>query len=440
MCAFQSKMSLVGIVALRTRVSAPLAVLCVQGSLAPPFAPLKSRVHRVPSHDRFMKRRGPAAREESAVTDPRQPVNTDRLAADLLHKRGRGLAAGDPLAAPIVPASNFHLPVSTQAPYQYARFHNPTWDVVEGALGHLEQAETIVFPSGMAACAAVLYAVLKAGDRLLLPSDGYYTVRALANRFLAPLGVAIDTCPTVEMTTLDLTPYRMVWLETPSNPGLDVVDIELIAQRAKGAGALVVVDNTTMTPFGQRPLDLGAHVVVSSDTKAINGHSDVLFGHVSTRDADLVAAIREWRKLGGAIPGPFEAWQVYRGLETLEVRFARMCETAGVVAARLAAHEKVHEVRYPGLATDPAHAIAKRQMATFGFLIGVTFADQDAAERVIARCSMIRPATSFGGVHTTAERRARWGDQVKPGFVRLSIGVEPTKIIADEIILALSQA
>lgn len=373
------------------------------------------------------------------MTDPRQPVTTDRLAADLLHKRGRTLAAGDPVAVPIVPASMFHLPGSTQAPYQYARFHNPTWDAVESALGHLEQAETIGFPSGMAACAAVLYSVLKAGDRVLLPSDGYYTVRALSNRFLVPLGVAIDTCPTVEMTALDLSPYRIVWLETPSNPGLDVVDIEMIAQRAKAAGAIVVVDNTTMTPFGQRPLDRGAHVVVSSDTKAINGHSDVLFGHVSTRDGELAAAVREWRKLGGAIPGPFEAWQVYRGLETLEVRFARMCHSAGVIAERLAAHDKVVEVRYPGLASDPAHAIAVKQMAAFGFLIGVTFADQDAAERVIARCSMIRPATSFGGVHTSAERRARWGDQVKPGFVRLSIGCEPTEILSSEFFFALSQ-
>jgi len=190
---------------------------------------------------------------------------------------------------------------------------------------------------------------------------------------------------------------------------------------------VVVADNTTMTPYGQRVLDLGADVVVSADTKAVNGHSDALFGHVASADAEVMAALAEWRKLAGAIPGPFEAWLVHRGLETLHVRFERMCDTAEFLAPKLAAHQAVTAIRYPGLPGDPSHALAGAQMQRFGFLIGLTLASADAAERFIDGCRLIQAATSFGGVHSSAERRARWGDAVEPGFVRLSVGCEPAQ-------------
>ena len=222
-------------------------------------------------------------------------------------------------------------------PYQYARWGNPTWTALEEALSILEDAETITFPSGMAAIAAVLYSIVKPGDRILLPSDGYYTVRLFADTYLASLGVTVDRAPTGTVETAALDGYRLVWIETPSNPGLDMADIAAVTARAKAAGALVVVDNTTMTPLGQRPLELGADVVVAADTKALNGHSDVLFGHVSSRDAKLIGGVRDWRRVAGAIPGPFEAWLVHRGLETLEVRFSRMCTNAQVMAERLGA-------------------------------------------------------------------------------------------------------
>jgi cystathionine gamma-lyase len=347
-----------------------------------------------------------------------------RRAAHLLHARA-DIAPGDPIAPPIVMASSFHLPgLPADAPFQYGRFHNPTWDAAEHALSILEDAPVVGFPSGMAAIASVLYSTVRAGDRILLPSDGYYTIRALAERFLKPLGVSFDTRATAAFLDGGFDGYRLVWIESPSNPGLDVCDIAAVAAKAHAAGALVAVDNTTMTPYGQRPLDLGADFCVAADTKAPAGHADVLFGHVASRDEKLLAAVRDWRKFGGAIPGPFEAWLVHRGLETLELRFSRQCDTALAIAQRLAVHPATRSVRYPGLGNDPSHALARKQMARFGGLIGITFASEAAAEAFIAG-PYIRPSTSFGSVHTSAERRARWGDAVAPGYVRLSVGCEP---------------
>jgi cystathionine gamma-lyase len=166
-------------------------------------------------------------------------------------------------------------------------------------------------------------------------------------------------------------------------------------------------------------------MVVCADTKAVNGHSDVLFGHVAAREATLLDAVRDWRRIAGAIPGPFEAWLVHRGIETLELRFSRMCESALALAERLQGHRAVQAVVYPGLPEHPAHELARRQMRGFGSIVGVTLADKDSAERFIAACRFVRAATSFGGLHTSAERRARWGDQVAEGFIRLSVGGEP---------------
>ncbi len=353
--------------------------------------------------------------------------DADEAFARLLHHRDGSLRPGDPVAPPIVPASLYFLPGEPTASHQYGRFTNPTWAVIEGALAFLEDAETVAFPSGMAAIASVFLSQLRPGDRLLLPSDGYYTTRLLAETYLAPIGVVVELCATVDYDTRDLSGYRIVHVETPSNPGLDICDLRRVAGKARTAGALVVADNTTMTPLGQRPLDLGADVVVASDTKALNGHSDVLFGHVATRDPALAASVRDWRKLVGAIPGHFEAWLVHRGLESLEVRFDRMCTSAGVIAERLAGHRGVRAVQYPGLPDHPGHAVARAQMTRFGSLIGVTLADAAAADRFIDEARFVLPATSFGGLLTSADRRARWGDRVAEGYVRLSIGCEPTE-------------
>ena len=360
---------------------------------------------------------------------------TTPSAAALLHLRGRGLTPGEPLPPPLTLAAMFHAPGAGTGHAVYGRTDNPTWEALEHALGHLEGAEAVAFPSGMAAISAALFATLKAGDRLLIPSDGYYVTRLLAGQVLDRFGVAVDQRPTATFAEGGFAGYRVVYVETPSNPGLDLCDIAAVAAAAKAEGALVIADNTPMPPFGQRPVRGEADIVVAADTKAPGGHSDVLMGHAASRDPALVAALRDWRRISGAIPGPFEAWLTHRSLETLELRFARMCDTAGAAAARLAAVAGI-AVRYPGLPGDPGHNLARAQMARMGFLIGLTLPSEAAAEAFTAACPYLRPATSFGGVHSSAERRARWGDAVAPGYVRLSVGCEP----ADELIPALEAA
>jgi cystathionine gamma-lyase len=350
-----------------------------------------------------------------------------RRAAQLLHHRKASLTPGEPIAPPIVPATTFHLPANGTGAYGYSRAGTPGWTELEAQLSLLEEAETVVFPSGMAAIAAALFACLKAGDRVILPADGYYVTRVLATEFLAGLGVEAQMLATRDYDTADLSGAALVYIETPSNPGLDVCDIAAIAARARAAGARVVVDNTTMTPFLQRPLDLGADLVVAADTKAPGGHSDLLAGHVAGRDAALMARVRDWRRLSGATLGPFEAWLLHRGLETLELRLERMCASARVIAERLAAHGAVRDLRYPGLPGDPSHRMVGGQMANGGFLIGFTLADAGVAERFLSACPYLAQSTSFGATHSSAERRARWGDAVPEGFLRLSVGIEPVE-------------
>lgn len=363
-----------------------------------------------------------------------------RRAARLPHSRRASLAKGDPVPPAIVPAAIYNLPGDPTGFRSYGRSDNPTWDAVEHALGLLEDAPALGFPSGMAAITAAFLATLKAGDKVLLPSDGYYGARVLADRVLTRLGVSIEQRPTAQFADGGFEGFRVVYLETPSNPGLDIADIRAISDAAHAAGALVMVDNTTMTPLGQRPLDLGADLVVAADTKAPNGHSDTLFGHVASRDQALMQAVSDWRRISGSIPSPFDAWLVHRGLETLEVRFSRMCDSAQVIAESLRGHPALSALRYPGLPDDPSHNLASTQMERFGILLGLTLRSEEAAERFMAACPFIQPATSFGGVHTSAERRARWGDLVAPGFVRLSVGCEPMSELRDALLAALDEA
>lgn len=356
-------------------------------------------------------------------------------AARLLHHRR--LTLGEGLAPPIHPAVTFHLPQVEGAAFIYGRNGMPGWEAVEHQLALLEDAPCLAFPSGMAAITAALMATLKAGDRVIVPSDGYYVTRVFLREVLARFGVTATEVATRDFAGVDLTGVALVWAESPSNPGLDLIDLAALAARARAAGARLVVDNTTMTPLLQRPLDLGADLVVAADTKAPAGHADVLFGHVAGRDADLMARVRDWRRLSGSVPGPFEAWLVARGLETLEVRLARMCATAQVIAERLAAHPRIRGLRYPGLPSDPGHAIARAQMTGPGFLIGFELEDAARAEAFLSACPLLAQTTSFGATHSSAERRARWGDPVAPGFIRLSVGVEPAEALWSAIAEAL---
>jgi cystathionine gamma-lyase len=336
---------------------------------------------------------------------------------------------GEPFVAGPVFASAYHLPGDQAGvKYQYGRFDNPTWAALESVIEKLEGGPAITFASGVAATAAVLTPFVQPGDTIVLPDDGYFATRSYAQTYLARFGIQVRLVPTTKMLETDFAGTKLVWIETPSNPSLDVCDIEALAARVHAAGALLAVDNTTATVMSQAPLRFGADFSVASDTKAFNGHSDVVFGHVAVRDPALLAAVRQWRTLVGAIPGPMEAWLVHRGLATLDLRLARQSQNAQALAELLASHRAVSAVRYPGLPTDPSHVVACRQMRYFGPVVGFDLANAEVAGRFIRDCDMLFEATSFGGVHSSAERRARWGtDRVGEGFVRLSAGCEATE-------------
>ncbi len=345
--------------------------------------------------------------------------------ARLLHRRSESLQKGDPIALPIVASTTFHLPGDPQASHVYGRYGNPTVEEVEAEIGLLEAAQAVLFPSGMAAIAALAYAHLKPGDAVLVHADGYYNARALLETHFAPMGVRVTTCAAAEMAEADLAGIKLVLAETPTNPGLDVTDIARLAERTKAAGALLAVDNTTATPLCQSPLDLGADFSVMADTKAMAGHSDILAGHVASRTPALLEPVRTWRRLAGAICSPFDAYLLHRGLATLELRVSRANANALALAHALTAYPGVTGLRYPGLPGDPAHAVARRQMRGYGPIVSFCLPSRDLAEAFIAAHPLLAASTSFGGVHASAECRVRWGDRVPEGFIRLACGVEP---------------
>jgi cystathionine gamma-lyase len=329
----------------------------------------------------------------------------------------------------------------SSSPWQYGRYDNPTWARLESALGELEGGPALLFPSGMAAITALFASTLKPGDTLVLPADAYYTARTLATEWLAPAGITIRLVPTAEMGAAAFAGVKLVLVETPSNPGLDVCDIAAVVRAAHVAGALVAVDNTTPTVLGQRPLAWGADFSLASDTKALSGHGDLLLGHVAARDAATAESLRTWRTRSGSIPGPMEVWLAHRSLATLELRLERQCANALSIAQLLLGRTDVRRVRYPGLSADPAHATARRQMDFFGPVVSFELMDRAAAERFLGACRIIVEATSFGGLHSTAERRARWGgDNVAEGFIRLSAGCEHGEDLIADVTQALDAA
>ncbi|MFC4612129.1 cystathionine gamma-lyase [Streptomyces maoxianensis] len=342
-------------------------------------------------------------------------------------------------------AAHFHLPGEPTGPYTYGRDENPTWSHLERAIGELEApgepVETVTFASGMAAISAVLFSQLKAGDSVVLPSDGYQAL-PLVREQLEAYGVEVRTAPTGDDAQLSvLDGAQLLWIETPSNPGLDVCDVRRLTRAAHAAGALVAVDNTLATPLGQRPLDLGADFSVASDTKGMTGHGDILLGHVTCRDPQLAAGVRRWRKVVGAIPGPMEAWLAHRSLATLQLRIERQCANALALAEVLGERDEVTGLRYPGLPSDPSYKIASRQMRRFGCVVSFVLPDRGHAERFLEGLRLVDEATSFGGVRSTAERRGRWGgDAVPEGFIRFSAGAEDAEDLVGDLLRALDEA
>jgi cystathionine gamma-lyase len=352
---------------------------------------------------------------------------------------------GTPLRPSPVFAAPFHLgdrPPRAGGADAYARTEQPTLRAFEEAVGELDRGRCLAFSTGMAAVSAALLACVRSGDRVVLPSDGYYATRMLGAEELGRFGVRLEYVSTAEIGDVaargDLDGARLVLLETPSNPQLDVCDIAAVASAARAAGAIVAVDNTTATPLGQRPLDLGAHLTIGSDTKALTGHSDLLLGHVSTRDDELFDRLKGWRDHTGAVPGAFEAWLAHRSMSTLDLRLARQAQNAAAVAGLLAGHPAVREVRWPWLPGDCSSALAARQMLRPNGVVSAEFASGDAVGRLLAASHLWVAATSFGGVHSTADRRAQWGgDAVPEGFVRFSCGIEDTADLTADLRTAL---
>ena len=259
---------------------------------------------------------------------------------------------------------------------------------------------------------------------LVACDDGYPGIRELAEHDLRPNGVHVRLVPTDTEAIVEAADgAALIWIETPSNPKLDVVDLEAVSAAARATGARLAVDNTVATPLGLRPLDHGADFAMVSGTKALSGHGDVLLGAVSVRDAELAEELREWRTRSGSILGPFEAWLAHRSLATLGLRLERSQANARALAEALSGRDDLTHVRWPGI----------------GPLVSFALPTADAADEFLDACQLVSVATSFGGVHSTAERRARWGtDDVPEGFIRFSAGCEDTDDLVADVINALA--
>jgi cystathionine beta-lyase/cystathionine gamma-synthase len=371
---------------------------------------------------------------------PDRPAPATRL----VHA-GLDRAEGAPSAPPLVLASFFTSAGDpADLPYSYTRDGNPSWAALEEALGALEDATALVYASGQAASLALAFVLSEGRERLVLPSDGYYGMRVLAEllagRLVEPMLVDLQDLDAVGAAVRRAP--SVLWVETPTNPLLRVMDLEALGAIAAGAGAPFVVDNTVATAVLQRPLDLGATATLTSLTKVASGHSDLLLGSVATRDERLAERLRAWRRAAGGIPGPFEAWLAHRGLRTLVLRVERQSENALAVARHLAGHERVRAVHYPGLA-GPGHEVAARQMrGGFGPLLSFELdGDAAAAEGVVRAARVIRPGTSFGGIESSWERRARWASETaSESLIRLSVGIEAVEDLVADLDRALAGA
>jgi cystathionine gamma-synthase len=358
-------------------------------------------------------------------------------------------AAGGPLNVPVVLASNFHAS-TTAAPgleegiRSYARTDaTPTWEALETAVGQVEGGHAVAFSSGMAAVAAVLDLV-PAGGRIVAPTDCYFGVGELLADARQQGRWAVDRIDLTDTAAVQATVAGadLLWLETPSNPLLDIADLPALCTAGRHAGAIVGVDNTFATPLLQQPLALGADVVVHSATKFIGGHSDLLAGITIAREHALAERLRHRRGLSGATPGALEAFLALRGLRTLALRLDRGQRNASELARRLDEHPAVSRVRYPGLPGHPGHRTAAAQMTGFGAVLAFEVTDAPTADRLCHAVQVIVCATSLGGVETTIERRSKLPGQghLPPGLLRLSVGCEHIDDLWNDLNSALEQA
>ena len=326
----------------------------------------------------------------------------------------------------------------------YARFSNAAWEPLEDAIGQLEGSPTagLAYASGLAAVSAV-FDLVPGGGVLVIPTASYNGTIALTRALSADGKLQLREVDPIdtEATIAAMDGADLFWIESPSNPLLEIAELPTLIAAAHDRGLLVAVDNTFSTPLRQQPLRVGADVVVHSATKFIAGHSDVILGLTVTKDPELRKTLHARRSLRGGIPGQFEAWLTLRGLRTLALRLDRSEESAGILARRLLDHKDITRVRYPGLPSDPNHQRAKDQLSGFGAIISIELeGGPQRADRFVEALELIVPATSLGGVESLAERRRRHPsepDRVPESLVRLSIGIEDVDDVWEDITQAL---
>ena len=357
---------------------------------------------------------------------------------------------GNPVNPPVVLSSTY-VSQGVPAPGEplYARMDTETWGPFEEALAALERAAlpALVFGSGLAAIDAAL-SLVPSGGRLVLPRHAYQMAVVLADDLRARRGIETvtvdiaDTAAVLAAVRGTDRPADLLWVESPTNPMLEVADLPALVTGAHAAGALVAVDNTFATPLGQQPLTFGADVVVHSVTKYLAGHSDVVLGATLTDSPELRAAMHSYRSLHGAVAGPWEVWLALRGLRTLALRVERSQANAAEIATRLAAHQAVAEVRHPSLPDDPGHARAREQLTGFGSVIGLRpRGGAAAADAVVAGVRLWVPGTSLGGVESLLERRRRFPTEaatVPEDLIRLSVGIEDVEDLWADLDAALT--
>jgi cystathionine gamma-synthase len=356
------------------------------------------------------------------------------------------------IITPIYQTSTFvQEAVGVHKGYDYARVANPTRTALQVALASLENAEHgIAFSSGLGATTTLMHLV-NPGERVVLIADVYGGVYRMTSQVYEPKGYLFDYVPAAEFADLGDRldeKTRMVWVESPSNPLLNVVDIRAAADAAHAVGAILVVDNTFATPYLQNPLDLGADVVLHSTTKYLGGHSDVVGGFAATNDPTIAERLYFLQKSLGAVPGPFDSWLVLRGIKTLAVRMQRHCENARAIAAWLGEQPGVEQVLYPGLPSHPGHEIAKRQMRDFGGMISFLADSEETAVELVARTKLFQLAESLGGVESLIEHPARMTHAstadapfaAPRNLVRLSVGIESVDDLIADLAAALVPA
>ena len=372
-----------------------------------------------------------------------EPMDLEKLATE-----SKVVAAGRPakqpdgaLNPPIALNSTFH----EGGPVGYGRYGNETWSALEEAISVLEGGKTLLFSSGMAAISAV-FSLLPEGAVIVAANNGYQGTTTLLKKLneSEKLKVRFVNLANTDECIAAIPGAQMLYLESPLNPLLEVVDLPKIIAAGKAAGCGVAADNTLATPLLQNPLALGADISIHSVTKYLSGHSDLILGSLTTNDQTLYGRLEQSRRYGGAIAGPFEAWIALRGLRTFAIRMQRSQENAMELANRLSKDSRISKVRYPGLATDSYHGLAKSFMKGFGAMI--SFDVKASVEQVDLMCNsskLITNATSLGGVESIWERRRRWATEsatVPENLIRFSVGIENVDDLWDDIQQALNTA